>query len=43
MMNKGTAIVSILIAFVGGVLIGNLTAKPSGGGDGRVRGNDLFL
>ncbi|MEM9189008.1 MAG: thioredoxin domain-containing protein [Myxococcota bacterium] len=31
-MNKGSAIISILIALVGGILIGNLTAS-SGGGD----------
>ena len=32
-MSKGSAIVSILMAFVGGLLIGHLTAGVSGGGD----------
>jgi protein-disulfide isomerase len=33
-MSKGSAIISILIAFVGGLLIGNLTGGPGGGEEG---------
>ena len=44
-MNKGTAVIAILVAFVGGYFLGNLTGKGPGSAPGGIeaKGDSLVI